>query len=91
MPNVQLSPPPSYIQDVSDYRWVRWFSEVFDRIGSGPFSVRGYTVAGLPSASEFGGTDFSSIIFVSNESGGATLAFSDGTNWRRVTDNAIVS
>lgn len=32
-----------------------------------------------------------SIIYVSNEAGGAVLAFSDGTNWRRSTDRAIVS
>lgn len=47
---------------------------------------RSYTVATLPSAA-IGGEE----IFVTNESGGAALAFSDGTNWRRVTDRAIVS
>lgn len=31
------------------------------------------------------------MIYVSNEAGGAVPAFSDGTNWRRVTDRAIVS
>lgn len=45
-----------------------------------------YTVAGLPSA-----VTPAQIVYVSNESGGAVLAFSDGTNWRRVTDRAIVS
>jgi len=45
-----------------------------------------YTVAQLPS-SEISGQ----LIFVSNESGGAVPAFSDGTNWRRVTDRVIVS
>lgn len=45
-----------------------------------------YTVSTLPSASIAGG-----MIYVSNESGGAVMAFSDGTNWRRVTDRAIVS
>lgn len=48
--------------------------------------VNSYTVAGLPSASVAG-----QVVFVSNESGGAVLAFSDGTNWRRVTDRAVVS
>jgi hypothetical protein len=28
---------------------------------------------------------------VSNETGGAVLAFSDGTNWRRVTDRNIIA
>lgn len=45
-----------------------------------------YTVSTLPAVGTAGG-----LIYVSNESGGAVLAFSDGTNWRRVTDRAIVS
>lgn len=46
-----------------------------------------YTVAGgLPSASPAG-----KMIYVSDESGGAVPAFSDGTDWRRVTDRAVVS
>lgn len=31
------------------------------------------------------------MVFCSNESGGSVPAFSDGTNWRRVTDRQIVS
>lgn len=50
------------------------------------FVLPSYTVSTLPSASIAGG-----MIYVSNESGGAVPAFSDGTNWRRVTDRAIVS
>lgn len=50
------------------------------------FQHRSYTVAGLPSATPAGRQ-----IYVSNESGGAVLAFSDGTNWRRCTDRAVVS
>jgi hypothetical protein len=53
---------------------------------NGPMRVASVTVSGLPSASPAGQT-----IYVSNESGGAVLAFSDGTNWRRVTDRAVVS
>jgi hypothetical protein len=45
-----------------------------------------YTVGTLPSA-----TPAAQMIYVSNETGGAVPAFSDGTNWRRVTDRAIVS
>lgn len=44
------------------------------------------TVASLPTASPAG-----QMAYVSNESGGPTPAFSDGTNWRRVADRAIVS
>jgi hypothetical protein len=31
------------------------------------------------------------LIYVSDESGGAVVAFSDGTNWRRLTDRAVVT
>lgn len=49
--------------------------------------VKSYTVSGLPdAASNTGG-----IIFVSDEAGGAVIAFSDGTDWRRVTDRNVVS
>lgn len=50
--------------------------------------LESYTVATLPTvpvASSPG------IIYVSDETGGPVLAFSDGTNWRRCTDRAIVS
>ena len=45
-----------------------------------------YAVAALPSAAIAG-----QVIFVSDETSGAVLAFSDGANWRRVTDRVIVS
>lgn len=54
---------------------------------NGPARVKSYTVAGVPSASAGAGQ----IIHVSNEAGGAVLAFSDGANWRRVTDRAVIS
>lgn len=46
-----------------------------------------YTVATLPSASD----NARSWIWVSDETGGATAAISDGTNWRRMQDRAVVS
>lgn len=46
-----------------------------------------YTVATLPTASTYQ----AGMIAVSDETGGYTMAFSDGTNWRRVQDRAIVS
>lgn len=64
------------------------------RIGSAvvSFSVApklpSYTVAGVPSASTAGA---GAMIYVSNESGGAVVAFSDATDWRRITDRAIIS
>ena len=50
-------------------------------------SLKGYTVATLPSAAD----NTRAQIYVSDETGGATLAFSDGTNWRRVQDRVVVS
>ena len=49
--------------------------------------LKTYTVLTLPTASEYP----RGVIYVSNETGGATLAFSDGTNWRRVQDRVVVS
>ena len=46
-----------------------------------------YTVTTLPDATRYVG----GIIYVSNETGGAVPAFSDGLAWRRVTDRAVVS
>lgn len=54
----------------------------------GPIRCKSYTVGTVPSASTSGA---GATIYVSNESGGAVLAFSDATNWRRVTDRAIIS
>lgn len=46
-----------------------------------------HTVAGVPSAA----SNPRVVIWVSNESGGPVPAVSDGTNWRRLTDMAIIS
>ena len=47
-----------------------------------------YTVSTAPSASASGA---GATIYVSNESGGAVIAFSDGASWRRVTDRTVIS
>jgi len=54
----------------------------------GPIKCQSYTVSTVPSASAHGA---GAQIYVSNEVGGAVLAFSDATNWLRVTDRAIVA
>lgn len=46
-----------------------------------------YTVATVPTASDYP----NGVIIVSNEVDGRTIATSDGTNWRRVKDGAIIS
>lgn len=54
---------------------------------SAPLLLKSYAVADVPTASLWTGA----VIYVSDEAGGATLAFSDGTNWRRVQDRVVVS
>lgn len=51
-----------------------------------PIVFPSYTVATLPSASPAG-----QMIYVSDESGGEVMAFSNNTHWLRVTDRATVS
>lgn len=46
-----------------------------------------YTIATLPTASSY----TRGLIYISDETGGAVPAFSDGTNWRRVTDRAVAA
>ncbi len=46
-----------------------------------------YTVATVPTASKCTGC----LIAVTDEVGGYTTAFSDGTNWRRSQDRVIIS
>lgn len=55
-------------------------------VGSLRMQLPSFTVATLPAVGAAAG-----LIYVSDESGGAVPAFSDGTNWRRVTDRAIVT
>jgi fibronectin-binding autotransporter adhesin len=50
------------------------------------FVLPSYTANTLPSAAVAG-----AMIYVTNETGGPVPAFADGTNWRRVTDRAIVT
>ena len=104
MPRPAIGPPPFHVVDTNDSHWREWFNEVFDRIGGIPFGINGTTVAELPPAGEHGSINttaptvearnpnpFTSLIFVVDETGGPTLAFSDGKDWLRVQDLAIVS
>lgn len=61
-----------------------WFRAMED--AEEPPEAPSFAVSTLPRAVTPG-----LMIFVVDEVGGATLAFSDGTNWRRVQDRAIVS
>lgn len=87
--------PMEWKQDVDIDNYLRdlelWVKQVYENL-TGISRARSFTVATLPSAADFnpanGGAAY---LYVSDEAGGATLAFSDGTNWRRVQDRAIVS
>jgi len=86
-----IEPCPSYVQEFNSI-WRTWLNTVFEKIGSGPVLIKSYTVTSSPSASESGDDNtFSSLIYITDEVGGPTLAFSDGTNWLRVQDRAIIS
>lgn len=68
--------------------WAPFFMRVARLLSGGaPFPLAAYTVATLPDAAAFK----DHMIIVSDESGGSIPAFSDGTNWRRSTDRAIVT
>lgn len=64
-------------------------ADLIVRNGSVPFTgppvLPTYTVATLPTATAGG------LIYVSDETGGATVAFADGTDWRRMQDRAVVT
>ncbi len=55
---------------------------------AGAARVGGFTIASLPSATAMGP---GAIVFVSDDAAGATLAFSDGSVWRRVHDRQPVA
>lgn len=71
--------------------WELWFSKLTKEVnaarGEEPLILPSYTVATVPDEATY----INTMIYISDESGGAVPAFSDGTNWRRVTDRAIIS
>lgn len=85
-----IFPSPDFYQN-----WQAWGKALINWLHSNehediledPVRIPEYTVAGLPTASEWK----AGAVMVTDESGGYTMAFSDGTNWRRVQDRAIVS
>ena len=62
---------------IGDFEYI---SDIFGPTGDS------FVVASLPSATQPG-----QMIYVSDETDGSVMAFSDGSNWRRITDRAIVS
>jgi len=69
-----------------DPDWERAFQQAFDAI-SGPLPLRSFTLSTLPDASKY----TQHVVHVSDASGGAVPAYSDGTDWRRFSDDTVVS
>lgn len=69
-----------------------WIKQVYDNL-TGVNEAKAFTVLELPDPASYDPetTGRAAYIYVSDETGGSTLAFSDGTNWRRVQDRVIVS
>lgn len=88
-----INPPPiqnaiSTVSGELTQVWVLFFMKLRDVLSlNTPWQIMSATVSTLPDATAYEG----SLLYVSNESGGKVVAFSDGINWRRVTDRAIVS
>lgn len=54
---------------------------------TGPLTLASFNVADVPDEATWAG----SLIYVPDETGGPTVAYSNGTDWKRVYDNATVS
>jgi len=53
-----------------------------------PITLRNYTIATLPNAAVAGA---GAMVFVADEAAGPVPAFSDGANWRNVTNGTVIS
>jgi hypothetical protein len=79
--------PANIRQPTAAPPWLRDYTRGTEREIDRAAVMSAYTVATAPSAA----SNPYRWIFVTDEAGGAVPAFSDGTNWRRVTDRAIIS
>lgn len=72
--------------------WWRWVSRVTSILGGKePVQLPDYTVAQLGGDRLAASAWKRCIVICTDETGGEVPAFSDGTNWRRVTDRAVIS
>jgi hypothetical protein len=65
--------------------WDAFFEKLAEAV-NGLVSPKSYTIATLPNADPAG-----RMIFISDEMMGPGPAYSDGTDWRRFSDGAVVS
>lgn len=77
-------------QGIANSDFQRYLDDITGRLNTNLLGAQvqltSYTVSTLPVATTAGG-----MIFVTDEVGGAVPAFSEGLNWRRVTDRSIIS
>lgn len=77
-------------QGIADSDFQRYLDDITGRLNTNLLGAQvqlpSYTASTLPVATTAGG-----MIFVTDEVGGAVPAFSDGLDWRRVTDRTIIS
>ena len=83
---VNDSPDNGLVSDAATISYDLGFIVVTGLIYPTQFVLPSFSVSSLPSVNPAG-----QMLFVTDETGGAVPAFSDGTNWRRVTDRQIVS
>lgn len=91
VPGANDRPTVHVIDEDRPYRWngSTWSAYTLDHGAlTGIPQAPTYTVSGAPSAASAGA---GAIIHVSDDVDGAVLAFSDGADWRRVTDRAVIS
>ncbi|MFQ5444503.1 MAG: hypothetical protein ACE5EK_07795 [Nitrospinales bacterium] len=79
---------PIVIVDGKPVPMERVFQDFLDDLVLKANVLESFTVVTLPPVPPAGSP---ALIYVSDETGGAVPAFSDGTNWRRITDRAVVS
>ena len=71
----------------ADPRLLRAFERALEAPRAAPLRLAAFAVAAVPPAAAWP----RGLVFVPDEAGGPTLAFSDGTDWRRVQDGAVIS
>ena len=84
--------PISDSSAIADTSWWDYWNYLLRAVrsiqrGGEPAMLPRYTVATLPAAADWAGAQ----VIVTNDVGGQVPAWSDGINWRRVTDRAVVS
>lgn len=66
--------------------WREWAERAFRQQAEAPPRLPHYSVNNLPKANRDG-----MLIYVPDETGGGTVAFSEGGSWLRVQDRSVVA